>query len=199
MTLKKCFALCAVLAIACAGVMAQQQREVSGTQGGDPAMEAWMKAATPGEHHKHLGKSVGSWTYEGQVWMAPGAEAAPMSGTMDAKLILGGRWVQTEVKGSMMGLPTEGVALDGYDNVTGRYVSSWRDTMNTAVRTMYGKCDGTGTKTTYKGSMADPRSGQEVTVKQTVTWIDDNTIKAEMWVVVDGKDFKNMEFTAKRK
>ena len=197
MTLKKCFALCAVLLIASAGVLAQQ-REGSGTQGGDPAMEARMKAATPGEHHQHLGKGVGSWTYEGQVW-APGEEPAPMSGTMDSKWILGGRWVQTEVKGSMMGMPTEGVALDGYDNVTGRYISSWRDTMGTSVMVSYGKCDGTGTKTTYKGSMVDPMSGQEVMVKSATTWINDNTIEIEMWVVIDGQDFKNMEFTARRK
>ena len=76
MTLKKCIAMCAVLAIASTAVVAQQ-REGSGTMGGDKAMEAWMKAATPGEHHKHLSKSVGSWTYEGKMWMQPGQRTGP--------------------------------------------------------------------------------------------------------------------------
>ena len=37
------------------------------------AMEAWMKHATPGPAHKLLDFGIGSWTYTGQAWMAPGA------------------------------------------------------------------------------------------------------------------------------
>ena len=34
-------------------------------------MEAMMKQATPGEHHKALDPLVGDWTYTAKFWMAP--------------------------------------------------------------------------------------------------------------------------------
>ena len=36
------------------------------------AMEAMQKAATPGEHHKHLDALAGNWTYKIKMWMEPG-------------------------------------------------------------------------------------------------------------------------------
>ena len=34
-------------------------------------MEAFMKHATPGPHHKALEPFVGDWTYHARFWMAP--------------------------------------------------------------------------------------------------------------------------------
>ena len=63
------------------------------------AMEAWMKHATPGPAHKLLDFGIGSWTYTGQAWMAPGAPPVEMKGTGERKWILGGRFVQEEYLG----------------------------------------------------------------------------------------------------
>ena len=35
--------------------------------------------------------------------------------------------------GDMMGSPFSGIGLNGYDNNTGKYVSTWMDTMSTAI------------------------------------------------------------------
>src|SRR4029077_17597223 len=77
-------------------------------------MDAYMKLAQPGEHHKRLGHLAGKWKTSGQM-MTPGQPTIEMSGTMEASWILGGRYLQELHTGSFMGQAFEGRSLDGYD------------------------------------------------------------------------------------
>jgi hypothetical protein len=119
---------------------------------------------------------------------------------MHAEMILGGRYVQTTWTTSFMGMPFEGRGTEGYDNLAKQYVSSWVDNMGTGILYSTGTCDEKGTKCSYKGDMMDPMTGQKSYMRQEVTWIDDNTFKTEMsGPGPDGKEFKWMEITVKRK
>ena len=55
------------------------------------AMKNYMEYATPGEPHKMLAKSNGTWTGDVTMWMAP--DAPPMTSTMTMinKMFLVGR------------------------------------------------------------------------------------------------------------
>jgi hypothetical protein len=165
-------------------------------------MEAAMKAATPGEHHKHLQHLVGDWTYSSKMWMAPGQPAMESNGTIHADSILGGRYVLSVYKGDMMGQPFEGHSTDGYDNTTGKYVSSWVDNMGTGIMNSTGSCD-TPCKVVTMNSepMFDPMSGKKMASKEVITWADDNNFKFEMFAVdpAGGPTMKVMEVAAKRK
>jgi hypothetical protein len=175
-------------------------KEHTGHEMGDPGMEAMAKAAAPGEQHKRLARMAGEWTFTNKMWMAPNQPPAESGGAMYAQMIMGGRYIQTNWSGHMMGMLFEGRGIEGYDNLAKQYVSSWVDNMGTGIIYSTGSCDEKGTKCSMKGDMLDPMTGQKSYMRQEVTWIDDNTFKNEMYGPgMDGKEFKWMEMTVTRK
>ena len=44
----------------------------------------------------------------------------------------------------MMGTPFTGHGMTGYDNVTGKYWSTWTDSMSTGIMVSEGSCDAEG-------------------------------------------------------
>lgn len=164
-------------------------------------MELWMKLATPGKYHKLLEKDTGKWDLTTKSWMAPGAEPETTTGSVEFKMILGGRFQVGEYKGTMMGQPYEGLGINGYDNYKEQFVSLWMDTMGTTVFETKGKCDGAECKTiTSTGEWDDPMTKSVQKVRTVMNYIDDNTGKFEMYMVgKDGKEFKSMEMVYKRK
>src|SRR5439155_6493988 len=66
-------------------------------------MQKYMQAATPGPEHQRLAKLAGKWKLQFTSWFAPGAPPQKSEGTAEFKTVLGGRYVQQEVKGDMAG------------------------------------------------------------------------------------------------
>ena len=167
----------------------------------DAAMqEAMMKAMTPGEPHKHLAKMAGDWTYTSKMWMAPGQPPMESGGTMHAETILGGRYLQATWKGDMMGMPFEGRATEGYDNLAKKYVSTWVDNMSTGIMYSTGTCDADHRKCESKGTMIDPMTGKDSYMRSVINWTDDNNFVMQMYGPdPSGKEFQWMEMTVKRK
>jgi hypothetical protein len=163
-------------------------------------MAAMEKAGTPGPEHKRLAAAEGHWTYTMTMWMAPGAPPMESSGTMDASTILGGRYVQSTFKGAMMGMPFEGHALEGYDNVKQEYFSAWVDNMSTGVMMATGKCGDPDCKVLSMSSeMPDPATGKPTKFREVTTHIDKNNSKFEMFVDAGQGEFKTFEMMLKRK
>ncbi len=194
------------LALLSGGVASAQEKKPEGTpenpMGLTPEQEAaMMKAMAPGEMHKNLAKMAGDWTFTNTMWMAPGAPPQESTGTMHAETILGGRYVQSVWKGSMMGQEFEGRATEGYDNVANQLVSSWVDNMGTGMMVSTGTCENGGKKCTTVGSFSDPMTGGTSTMKSVITWIDANSFKNEMYGKdpASGQEYKMMEIVAKRK
>src|SRR5258708_39348846 len=123
-------------------------------------MEAYMKLAQPGDHHKRLGHLAGKWKTSGQIFN-PGQPPVEMSGTVESSWILGGRYLQELHTGSFMGQPFEGRSLDGYDNITKEYFSTWVDNMGTAVMIFHGRCDDPCKGMTSTSEGAEPRTPQD--------------------------------------
>jgi hypothetical protein len=165
----------------------------------DPAMQAMMKAATPGENHQILAKLVGDWKFTNKMWTAPGQPPTESPGTMHAESILGGRYIHSVWKGDMMGMPFEGHGTDGYDNVTKQFVSSWVDNMGTGILYSTGSCDSEKKICTSTGEMMDPVTNQKITIKSVSTWSDDNQFIMEMYSKdASGQETKMMEMTVTR-
>jgi uncharacterized protein DUF1579 len=166
----------------------------------DEAMKAMEKAATPGEPQKRLARLAGDWTFTNTMWMAPGQPPTTSTGTMHGEILMDGRYVEHTWKGDMMGMPFHGRGTDGYDNVAKHYVSSWLDNMSTGIMYSIGSCDDAGKVCNYTADMWDPMSGKKGTTRSTITWMDDNSFKNEMYGPgPDGKEMKWMEIVAKRK
>ena len=51
-------------------------------------------------------------------------------------MILGGRYLEQRYEGTMMGQPFSGIGVTGFDNYKKKFVSTWVDSMGTAIMTM---------------------------------------------------------------
>src|SRR5215213_2959322 len=134
MNIRPFAAALSLLALTAVPAMAQDKPKETAPPGMDQAaMEAMMKAISPGENHKHVTRYAGDWTYAGKMWMDPGQPPTESTGTMHGEAILDGRYVQTVWKGNFMGMPFEGRGTNGYDNLSKQYVSTWIDNMGTGI------------------------------------------------------------------
>jgi hypothetical protein len=162
-------------------------------------MEVYKKVGTPGDVHKLLANLVGTWTTRTRSWMEPDKPPIETTGTCEQKLLLGGRYLQQEYSGDMMGELFTGINLMGYDNHTKKYVSIWIDTMSTGIYFFEGTASADGKTITQESNYDDPVKGP--TVWRSVTrFKDDNTLEFEMYLTPKGgKEEKAMEMTVSRK
>ncbi len=166
----------------------------------DDNMKKWMDYMTPGDMHKMLANGVGNWTMNTSWWMAPGTEPTKSEATAVSEMILGGRYLQTKVTGSMMGMPFNGISIEGYDNALKTFHTMWIDDMGTGLMTMTGTYNEAAKQISYAGKMCDPISGTMVDVRQIVTYNADGSFKMEMYGPgPDGKEYKTMEIVSVRK
>jgi hypothetical protein len=131
--------------------------------------------------------------------MMPGAPPQKSDGTAEFRPILGGRYIEQEVHGSMGGQPFEGKGLEGYDNVAKEHFGTWVDNMSTGPMTMKGRCTSDGRKCAMAGKMSDAIAGKQVKVTSTTVMKDDNNFVMEMMGPgPDGKPFKTLELVYTR-
>ncbi|WP_207426155.1 DUF1579 domain-containing protein [Pedobacter sp. SYSU D00535] len=99
-------------------------------------MEKFETSKSSGEH-KQLASLVGKWTGITKVWFEPDvlADESPASGTIS--LILDGRFVLHEYKGSMSGKALEGLAIFGYDLQNNKFQSAWIDSFHMGTGIMF--------------------------------------------------------------
>lgn len=109
-----------------------KERAMSNVQYDEAAMmEAWTKAATPGERHKIMDALVGEFDADATFYMGP--DAMQSKGVAKSEWILGGRFVHMRYSGDACGQAFEGVGYFGFDNVRQMYVGTWMDSMTTMI------------------------------------------------------------------
>ena len=162
------------------------------------AMAEMMRLGTPGDPHKNLAKLVGEWEYTMTFRMGRDAEWMESKGTSSYKSALGGRFIIQTVKGDAMGMPFEGMMLQGYDNLTERYFIIWMDNMSTGYSISHGQKDEAGVLTA-KGLMRDVRSPDGRPYKSVATPKADGSMLFEMFETgPDGTEMKTMDITYTR-
>lgn len=157
-------------------------------------MQAWEKASKPGEQHKQLAAMVGKWSTKQTMWMDPKTPPMTETGTATNTLVLGGRHLRQDFRSQWMGQPFEGVGFTGYDNVTGKYYSTWMDSGSTGLFVSHGDYDAATKTYTYTGEMADPASnGAMIPVRQVVRVFDNDHQVFEMYETRGGKEARTMQ------
>lgn len=154
----------------------------------DAAMAAWMKVATPGDHHKHLQQMTGTWKAAGTFWMMPDAPPMTSAGTMKGEMILDGRFLKSDYTGDMMGSVFRGMSIDGYDNQTHKHTGMWMDTMGTMIMTFEGTCENNGKVRTMHSEFTDPMTGQKVKMKTVTTMQSPDKFTYETWETKPGAE-----------
>ena len=166
----------------------------------EEATKKWMESATPGEAHTVLGVWAGTWETASKMWMAPGAPPQESAGTATAAWILEGRFMEMTFKTTMMGMPFEGHAITGYNNIRKTYQSFWVDNMGTAMTMATGKASDGGKTLTYEAKMDDPMTGKmDNTYRFIEHFVSKDEIHQEIHDLSLGKDSKMMETVYKRK
>lgn len=164
----------------------------------DALLDAWTDAWTPGEAHARLAGRAGVWKLTTRTWGDPAEEPVVTETTAVREMILGGRVLQERVLGEVQGISFESLGQLGYDNVTGRWWSTWMDTFSTAVVVTTGTWDPRARELVLTGEYADPLTGTAREVRTVLRWIDSNTERFEWWETRDGEEVKTMEILYQR-
>jgi hypothetical protein len=117
---------------------------------------------------------------------------------MTNEMILGGRYQKSTYTGNVMNMPMEGMSLLAYDNAAKEFYSIWIDNMGTGMMTSKGKYDEATKMVDMKGTYVDPMTGKEEPFRQTMQNIDDNHQVMEMFMFMEGKEYKNMHIDLTR-
>jgi hypothetical protein len=159
-----------------------------------PEMQQMMALAQPGPEHEFFEHFLGSWKYESTMWMEPSAEPMITLGESTGKMILGGRFLQTEYRGDFMGMPFQGLGIDGYDRVAEKFVSVWMDNMGTMMIQLEGSLDKSGKVLTMHAEFLNPMNREVQKVRSVTTILDDKSHKFQWFGPgPDGKEFLTME------
>lgn len=191
--------------------IAQQAKEPAAAPGAKPEMKlppgwteddvkACMVAGTPGEKHKDLAKGAGTWQGKTTMWMFPGSEPMKSECVSKATSILDGRYIRVEITGEMPGMgPFNGIGVYGYDNVSGKYVSTWIDNHSTGILNGTGEVSADGKVMTWSYTYNCPVTKKPATLREVETITGSNTRTLEMFgkEPKSGKEYKMMsiEFT----
>ncbi len=163
-------------------------------------MKAWQDFMTPGDNHKWLEKSNGTWEGEVSQWMDPAAPPTKAKAVNVQSSALGGRYTISKFTTTMMGQPMEGMGTMAYDNAKKMFVSTWIDNMGTGIVHMSGTLDANTNTLNLKGHQSDPMTGKDSEMREEFKMIDDNTYSMALYGAgMDGKEMKFMEGTFKKK
>jgi hypothetical protein len=162
-------------------------------------MKAWQAYMTPGEEHKWLAKSNGTWNEEITMWMDPNAAPQKSTAVAQNRMVMNGLYQESRVKGSFEGMPFEGLSTMGYDNAKKKWVSTWIDNMGSGIMQMEGTMDPATKVLTLQGKGWDPSTGKPVDMRETFKVIDDKNQYMEMFCTKNGSEFKTMEMKLTKK
>lgn len=185
----------------------------AGQPAGQPAMQlppgwtesdmmACMAAGTPGKQHEHLAKTVGVWEGKTKMWMAPDTEAMASECTATVTKIMDGHYTKVELKGDMPGMgPLDGLGINGFDNVSQKFVGTWIDNHSTGIMTGTGELSADGKTMTWNFTANCPITKKPTTMRQIEKITGDKTMTLEMFATdpKSGKEYKMMviEYTKK--
>lgn len=162
-------------------------------------MKAWEENMTPGENHAWLAKMNGEWDATVTMWMDPSQPPNVTQATTTNEMLYGGLYQRSQHTGNMMGMPFKGEAITAYDNAKKEFLATWIDNFGSSIMMMKGNLNDKGNTLALEGKMMDPASGMDMHVKQVTELTSEDSYKFTMYMVVDGKDIKNMEIKYTRK
>lgn len=164
-----------------------------------PEMQAMMaamdKANRPGAQHKQLAEHfVGTWDIKQTIWMDPSAPPITETGKDVSTLVLGDRHVRSDFSSRFMGQPFAGVAMTSYDNVKGKYIGSWIDSVATGQFVAEGDYDAASKTYTFRSEMDDPmKPGNRLPVREVIRILGPDRHVMEWYETRDGQERKSME------
>ena len=187
--------IAAMLALAVAPALAQQGEAPQMTPEQQAEMDDYMKAGAPGPQHEAMAKEVGTYDVAMKSWQDPSAPPMESTGVATRSLMFGGRVMVEDYESDFMGMPFTGRGMNGFDNVSGKYWSTWMDSMSTGMMVSEGTCTDDHV-CTFVGTWNDPIEKGPKKARMVSRWTSPTTQVVEMHATGrDGKETKMMEMT----
>lgn len=171
-------------------------------------MAQMMELSKPGENHQLLADMVGSWNYTVKMWMDPSSTKPEESkGTAVRKSMMDGRYFVMDVTGKMempgpdgkkTPMTFKGMAIEGYDNVKKKFVSSWVDSMSTMIMVSEGTYDPASKTFTYNAE-CEMMPGMHTKIREVIKIVDKDHHTFEWYENRGGQETKTMEIAYTRK
>ena len=212
--------LATALALTCAVASAQDKKsapppskapaatEKAAPASGQPAMSKEQKAMMDamqrmGEvrpEHKQLDYFVGDWSATTTMWMDPKAPPEKAEGKTHTESLYGGRYIEMHYQGSFQGQPFTGEGFLGFDNLKGKFFSTWIDSMSTGFWLAWGSYDAASKSYTFHGEMDHPvKAGAKIPVRQVFHIVDPSHYTFDWYETRGGKEAKTMQIEYAKK
>ncbi len=162
--------------------------------------QADCMAPQPTAEHARLKESAGTWSVDCTFFMDPSGEPMQNTATEVVEMV-GDFWTVSRFTCDFMGMPFEGRATLGYDPASGKWISSWIDSMSTFLFKFDGGYDAEGKVLTMTGKGPFPGSGSPdlTDFRTTEEQVDPDTRKFEMFITMpDGTENKMMSYVYSR-
>ncbi len=157
-------------------------------------MKRVQAAGAPGPEHKALNAFQGNWKAQVTCWMQPGEAPNVSHATSRVSWILGGRFLEEEFHGEMMGKPFTGRLLLGFDNTRKKFKSVWVDDFNTAMHISEGTGENDNKVITLEGRADCAGTGQmDMAMKHVFRVLSPNEHVLEMFN--DGRKTMEIKYT----
>jgi hypothetical protein len=151
--------------------------------------------------HFQLSRLVGDWQGTAKTWFDPNKleDESPISGTM--KLILDGKFILHEYKGSFGEKPITGMAIYGYHLELGKFQCAWIDSFHTGTAIMFseGKKDEKDISVLGSYAYVTPEMEQHWGWRTNIGFISDDEIIITAYnISPDGQETKATEIIYKK-
>jgi len=136
----------------------------------------------PGPEHERIKEMVGTW--DAVMDMAGQKTKAAVT----YKSICGGMWVESDFEGDLGGAPFQGRGLDGYNQITKKYVGVWVDSMSSAPLRFEGDYDAKTKLLVMTGESLNPNGNLEKFKSTTETKDKDHFTFKMFMIQPDGQE-----------
>lgn len=151
-----------------------------------PGIAAWARMNMPGPMHEHFRPLVGTWLAVGRAFCDPQGPPQESTGTMRTDLLMGGRYLHSTYTDNSKQHPFSGILILAYNNILGRYESTWIDSMSTGVMFSTGSADPMGRVFTLIAEVPDPATGMSRRIKSVTSIINHDRNTYHMYEIMPG-------------
>lgn len=148
----------------------------------------------PSPEHRILAEQVGTWNVACEYFQGPGQTYETQA--VEEVSTLGGFWIEGRFKAEMMGMPFEGRATLGFNPTSGKYVSTWIDTLTPYLFVFEGERSDNVIE--FSGNGPNPGSGEIVPYRTREEHRADGTRVFEMWCGSGSDEFQVFRYTYSR-
>jgi hypothetical protein len=134
----------------------------------------WTQVALKPEH-AILAGLAGKFTTKVHLYSGPFPRMLDTEGTAEAKLIMGGAFVQLTHSEKRMKQSFEAMTTYAFDEATRKFTASSIDSASSAIVNLVGTYDAEKKQIVMTGRFSDPRVGFLTIVKTVTTFVDANT------------------------